>query len=120
MRFEADFGGKRETPVKNDVESPSGVKPPSRAARQLALAYHIERLVDDGAIKDYAEAARMLGVTRARMSQVMNLLVLSPEFQERILHGDGQATERRLRVITKTTLWLDQNPPGLRISRSSS
>ena len=50
----------------------------SRVARQLALAYHVERLIEDGVLKDYAEAARVLGITRARMTQVTNLLNLAP------------------------------------------
>ncbi len=48
----------------------------SRIARMLALASHIEHLVDQGAIKDYAHAAMLLGITRLRMTQVMNLLTL--------------------------------------------
>ena len=41
----------------------SGVEPaPSAAARNLALAHDIERLINHGVIVDYTDAARMLGV----------------------------------------------------------
>ena len=36
---------------------------PAPVARQLALAYHVEQLVEDGVIKNYAEAARLLQTT---------------------------------------------------------
>ncbi len=72
-----------------------GPKPPTRAmasaerrARRLALAYVIERAIDDGRLRDYAHAARVLGVSRARVTQVMNLLLQPVAAQERILHGD--------------------------------
>ena len=96
VRYQVKF--RDEVPkVDDDVTPP----PPTRAARMLALAHHVERLVDRGKLKDYAEAARMLGVSRARMAQVMNLLVLSPEIQEEILLGTLQVSERRLREVVR-------------------
>ena len=55
-----------------DVALPTGRVP--RIARLMALAIQIEGLVRDGQLCDYAEAARLGHVTRARMSQIMNLL----------------------------------------------
>ena len=63
--------------------------PATRLARQLALAHKIERLVEAGTLKDYAEAAALLGISRARMSQVMDLLGLAPAEKERILLGEA-------------------------------
>ena len=87
-------GLKREKPEQPEKELP---KPPTRIARQLALAYLVERMVDEGKIRNYAEAARTLAVTRARMSQILNLLTLPPAVQERILLGRKPLSERRLR-----------------------
>src|SRR5450756_479212 len=56
-----------------------------RVARLLALAHRLERLVRTGVVKDYAEAARLGHVTRARISQIMSLLYLAPDIQETIL-----------------------------------
>ena len=39
------------------LEKP-GTRPVSRAARMLALAHYVERLVEDGTVKSYADAAR--------------------------------------------------------------
>jgi hypothetical protein len=51
----------------------------------MALAHHFERLVVSGVVKDYAELARLGMVSRARISQIMNLLLLAPDIQEEIL-----------------------------------
>ena len=77
----------------------------SRAARMLALAHHVKRLVEAGELTDYAEAARNLGLTRGRLTQVMNLLLLAPETQERVLVGDVRATERSLRRTVAEPVW---------------
>ena len=45
--------------------------PASQEARLLALAYAIEAAVEDGRFRSVAEVARALGLSRARLSQVM-------------------------------------------------
>ena len=82
--------------------------PTSRAARMLALAHYVEGLVESGQVKGYAEAARRLGITRARMSQVMNLVNLSAPVQEELLLGRVQLSERRLRSLLTTAEWAEQ------------
>ena len=61
----------------------------------LALAHYVERLIEEGAVASYADAARQLGVSRARMSQILNLLNLSPQLQQALLLGDLHLSERR-------------------------
>lgn len=56
-----------------------------RAARLLALAHRLEGLLRAGVVRDYAELARLGHVTRARVSQVMALLLLAPDIQEEVL-----------------------------------
>src|SRR5947207_15746398 len=56
-----------------------------RVAKLLALAHRFEGLLLEGAVKDYAELARLGQVTRARISQVMALLGLAPDIQEQVL-----------------------------------
>jgi hypothetical protein len=63
----------------------------------LAVAHSIDRLMESGVLRNHADAAQMLGVTRARMTQIMNLLVLQVELQERVLLGDVRVRERGLR-----------------------
>ncbi len=83
---------KRRPEKKPDTPPPpekSATRPVSRAARMLALAHYVERLVEAGSLKSYADAARQLGVTRARMAQIINLLNLPPRVQEGLLLGSG-------------------------------
>jgi hypothetical protein len=81
-----------------------------RTARMLALAHHVEILVEEGSLPDYAAAARILGVTRARMTQVMNLLLLAPDIQDRLLLGTLTPPERQLRLALRSADWDSQGP----------
>ena len=56
-----------------------------RIARLMALALRFDELVRSGAVRDYAELARLGQVSRARVTQIMNLLHLAPDLQEAIL-----------------------------------
>ncbi len=56
-----------------------------RIARLMALALRFEALIRTGEVADYAELARLGRVSRARVTQIMNLLVLAPAIQEALL-----------------------------------
>ena len=87
---------KRKPEKKPDAPPPEqpATRPVSRAARMLALAHYVERLVEEGVVASYADAARQLGVSRARISQILNLLNLPPRVQEGLLLGDLHLSER--------------------------
>ncbi len=94
-----------ETPV----EPQATPKPQaSRIARMLALAHFVERQIEAGELKDYADAARRLGVSRARISQVVDLVNLAPSIQEGILGGEITIAERNLRGPLRSPLWKSQ------------
>ena len=69
----------------------------SRLARQLALAYLVDRLIEDGTLKNLSDAARRIGICRARMTQIANLRWLPVKVQEGILDGTIEGSERDLR-----------------------
>ena len=56
-----------------------------RVARLMALAIRFDGLIRSGTVGDYAELAELGHVSRARISQIMNLLLLAPDIQEQIL-----------------------------------
>jgi hypothetical protein len=60
-----------------------------RIARLLALAHRFERLLESGAVRTSAELARLGHVSPARISQIMNLLLLAPDIQEQILFASA-------------------------------
>jgi hypothetical protein len=71
-------------------------------AKRLALAHHIAAQIDAGVYDDQADVARQHGLTRARLTQLMNLLLLAPDIQEEILAlevpaGRQPLSERALR-----------------------
>ena len=71
-------------------------------------------MIQTGKLKDFADAARLCGVTRARMTQIANLLLLAPEIQAAILdlaaltRGRDPVTERQLRPIVAEPIWEQQ------------
>ena len=56
-----------------------------RVSRLMALAIRFDGLIRDGVVTDQAELARLGHVTRARLTQIMNLLNLAPDIQEEVL-----------------------------------
>lgn len=90
----------------NGTSSP---KPgPSKLARRLALAHAIDRLVEGGVLRTYGEAAQVLGVTSASMTQVNRLRFLCPTIQEAILTGDLAVRERVLWGVSARLGWEEQ------------
>jgi hypothetical protein len=77
----------------------------------MALALRFEALVRSGAVESYAELARLGHVTRARVSQVVNLLNLAPDLQEALLllprveSGRDPVVLRDLQPIALTPSW---------------
>ncbi len=51
----------------------------------MALAIRFEGLIADGTVSDYLELADLAQVSRARISQIVNLLLLAPDIQESLM-----------------------------------
>jgi hypothetical protein len=56
-----------------------------RIARLLALAIRLEQLVQARVIANYAVLAELGHVSRARVTQIVNLRLLAPDIQEALL-----------------------------------
>ncbi|HEX5470413.1 MAG TPA: hypothetical protein VFW73_00925 [Lacipirellulaceae bacterium] len=56
-----------------------------RVARMMALTLRYDGLTRGGTITDQAVLARLGHVSRARVTQIMNLLRLAPDIQEEVL-----------------------------------
>jgi hypothetical protein len=99
------------------LERPTRHEPPPvvgrvpRIARLLAFAHKLEADVRAGVYEDLADAARKLGLTRARVTQIANLALLAPPIQEKILAmapvtaGRDPLNERTLRPIVSEPIW---------------
>jgi hypothetical protein len=86
---------------------------PARVAVTLALAHRIRQGILSGDIRDQVDAAWRLGLTRARLSQILDLTNLAPDLQEEILFleaigGREPMSERSLRGALRFAEWAEQ------------
>ena len=85
-----------------------------RVTRLMALAIHMDRLIREGEVGSYADLASLGSVSRARVSQIMNLLYLAPDVQEELLflprveRGRDPIREHMVRPIAATLDWRKQ------------
>jgi hypothetical protein len=85
-----------------------------RIARLMALAIKLEGYVRDGLVADRAELSRLGHVTRARITQIMDMNFLAPDIQEAILvlpqtvHGRDPIRERHVRAMFREANWEKQ------------
>ena len=84
-----------------------------RVARLMALAIRLEGLLRKGAVKDQADLARLGQVSRARISQILNLVHLASDLQEQLLFLPLTGGRDRLRLADLQPLcrlwgWQDQ------------
>ncbi len=104
--YTVDFSGKSP---RRATQAATGRIP--RVARMLALAHKIDAKIRAGELRDLADAARAIDVTRARISQIVNLRLLAPEIQEEILdlppvtNRRDPVSERALRRIVAEPNW---------------
>jgi hypothetical protein len=92
---------------------PAPLRAPARVARMLAFARWLVSAIDRGLYAALADAARDLGLTRARVSQLVDLTLLAPDIQEAVLaleHAAGpqRITEHALRTVVAAIAWPEQ------------
>lgn len=113
IHFQSMKRGRKELREGTEESMPTLGKVP-RLSRLLALALHMEDLCRRGEVADFAELARLTMVTRARMTQIMSLLLLAPDIQEEILYlprtagGRDQVREKAIRPIAAVPDWRKQ------------
>ena len=115
LSFSRQTGARRV--VKEAIEKESMDLTPGRllrVTRLMALAIRFEHLLATGAVGDQTEIAELGHVTRARVTQIMNLLHLAPDIQESILDlprvtaGRAPIAERHIRHIAAEPDWARQ------------
>jgi hypothetical protein len=86
----------------------------------LALAHAIERATEEG-LAARSHLARCLGLSRARLTQVAELVFLAPDIQQMIATGQLGLSEHALRAIATMNDWEAQRQRlrGLRCLGSS-
>ena len=111
----------QEGPPPEPEPTPTGSIP--RISRLVALAIRFDRLIKSGDITDQAELARLGYVSRARVTQIMNLLQLAPDIQEDILflprthRGRDPIREIMVRPIAAVFDWRKQRKRWVQLKR---
>jgi integrase len=107
------------TPSRRAARGSTEVAPPAagqlpRVTRVLALAIQFQEMLRTGEVRDCADLARLAGVTRERISQIMKLRWLAPDIQMEVLYFQPVSgvyfpiRERALRIISNRLGWEEQ------------
>jgi len=109
------YRARRGSGVRLTIVEPAPAPPPRPTvlARTLALAHRLQGMIDDGTAEDRADVAAELGFSRARITQIMDLLQLAPDIQEEILFsvslsGRDAITTGDVRPIVRVVAWAEQ------------
>ena len=94
------------------TEQPTPVRLP-RITKMIALAIRLDHLIKSGQVADQAELARVGHVSRARLTQIMDLNLLAPDIQENLLFlpksdRHNKITEREIRSLARCLDWNTQ------------
>lgn len=110
IKIRAGKRGKKSIPaISMAIGTESSVP---RITRLMALALQCDQLLSDGIVKDQAELARIVHVSRPRLTQILNLVTLAPDIQEQLLfhsirlgRSRHESSERHLRIIVAVYNW---------------
>jgi hypothetical protein len=97
-----------------------------RVSRLMALAIKCDGLIRSGVLRDYTDIARLGRISKPRVTQIMNLLILAPDIQEHLLFLPpttscrDEISERHLRGIAKLVDWTEQRKLFLTLCAAKS
>ena len=117
VRYKARLGQPRALSSSNGKVVPKTAESPPKdasngicpAGRLLVLAHYVERAVVDGTCENYSAAAEALGFSQPRLAQILDLLFLAPDIQQRLLSGDLLISDNKLRDVLRTSDWQQQD-----------
>ena len=116
-------------PSRTSARDAVGAAPDSgrlpRATRVLALAIQFQEMIRTGDARDYADLARLGGLSRERVSQIMKLGWLAPDIQIEVLNFPAVSgvhfpiRERALRNISNRICWDEQRALWYKLKETS-
>lgn len=124
MAFRRVKGGRDG--VRFTSEAPPELQPrPLRAARMLAVAHSLAALLAKDGGPARAALAVALDMSEARLSQLLDLVLLAPGIQEELLFlevapGRDPIPERALRHVVRALDWSEQRRRFARLRESGS
>jgi hypothetical protein len=91
----------------------------------LAVAHALVDLLAEEGAPNRAKLAKALGMSEARLSQLLDLVMLAPDIQEELLFlevapGREPIPERALRHVVRALDWREQRRRFARLSQASA
>jgi DNA-binding transcriptional ArsR family regulator len=80
-------------------DKPEPVRRPAKVCQQLVLAHRLQAAIERGVVAEQAAPARKLGLTRSRITQLLDLLRLAADLQEQVLAPVTRVQPHRLRAL---------------------
>ncbi len=114
--FRAKFT-KPKSKSERDREKQEAVSEAGRiphVTKLMSLAIRLDSLLDSGLVANQTEIAKTVGITTARITQILNLTCLAPEIQQTILELESTTDprdpvlERDARTIATNLCWSRQ------------
>ncbi len=99
--------------AKQPTPSREPTRRPAKVAQMLALAHHLQNAIDEDDSLDQSTVAKRLGVTKARITQLLDLTLLAPDLQEQVLameavDGVEPMSELAVRKVAQIREWSEQ------------
>ena len=91
----------------------------------MALAIRLDSLLDSGLVANQTEIAKTVGITTARVTQILNLTYLAPDIQQTILELEpitdprDPFLERDARTIATNLCWARQRKKFAKMMKRS-
>lgn len=86
-------------------------QPINKLKQSLVLAHQVLDYIEINNLT-FSETAKLINVSKARISQLLNLLFLSPIIQRQIIFSNNSELkllpERKMRKVSKILLWQEQ------------
>lgn len=127
VRFAREGSGGRTTiEARTEASAPIPAGRIPRVSRHMALAIRLDGLIRSRELRDQAAVARLGGVSRARVTQIMNLQFLAPDIQEQLLFlaplsaGRAPVLLRDLQPIARHFCWEKQRAMWGRLTATRS
>jgi hypothetical protein len=123
MKVEATIHFGKQGKKKFKKSKPQVIGRTPRIAKLMALAIRFEGLIADGIVSDYSELAELAQVSRARITQIMNLNLLAPQLQEKLLYlpqvenGRDTLTLAEMQPVALNVNWKRQRENWLQLNR---
>lgn len=113
IHFKTGKRGKKELKKGAAPAAPLGRIP--RITRLMALAIKLEELLKTGDVPDYIALAEIYNIDRSNLTKLMNLRLLAPDIQERLLclprvqSGSDPITFKQVLPIAREQDWEKQS-----------